>query len=71
MLLDNKGHGLVLDELLRALRPGSQASLLSPALSLFAWDALRAQLARLEHTRLLLPGPGAVGGTLLGGPEEL
>jgi len=74
MLLDNKAHGRVVDALNRAMAPRAHASLLSPDLSVFAWDALRVHLSKLASTRLLLSAgnteaPG-IGGNLLGGPEE-
>jgi len=75
MLLDNKAHGRVIDALRQAVAPGGYASLLTTDLSLFAWDALRADFAKLAATRLLLApslgtDPPGVGGQLLGGPEE-
>ncbi|MCA9231979.1 MAG: DEAD/DEAH box helicase family protein [Planctomycetales bacterium] len=76
MLLDNKAQRRVADALLEAFSPGSEASILTNDISLFAWDAMRKALGKLAATRLLLSlsaGDGhAVGQSpnLIGGPEE-
>ncbi len=76
MLLDNKPGRLVADALRTALTPDGEASVLTSQLSIFAWDALQPDLAKLAATRLLLAPSTGVAATgslsqdLVGCPEE-
>ncbi len=74
-ILDNKGQGRVVDALKDDLHPGGTASLLTHEFSIFAWNALRAEVSRLQACRLLLApgvntGKGEPPRGILGGPEE-
>lgn len=75
-LLDNKTHGRVIDALRTSLESATSLSVLSSEFSIFAFDALAADLRRPEGVRLLL-APGLLANqvpppatSLLGGEEE-
>ena len=58
-LIHNTGSDRVIDLLRTALEAGHQLDLVTPALSLFAFLELRAELGELSRCRLLLPPEGA------------
>lgn len=68
-LISNTGADRVVDELQRALPAGSMLSIASPALSLFAFSALKETLAALSHCRVML-GSANDGLGLAGGPGD-
>ena len=53
-LLDNKKNGKVIDALRDALHGAQRISILSSEFSVFAFEALRTALNKLDHTELLL-----------------
>lgn len=58
MLLDNRTHGKVGDALAEGIKSGADLSVLSGLFSVYAYDLLRRELARVASIRLLLPtGP--------------
>lgn len=54
MLLDNKGHGKVISELQKAIKPGSKLAVLSGLFSIYGYSALRKELSNLNDFRLML-----------------
>lgn len=54
MLLDNKSHGKVVDELRSALGPDSKALVLTAWFSVFGYSALKSELGKVQELRILL-----------------
>ncbi len=54
MLLDNKNHGKVIDEMRASLEVGGRLSILSGIFSIYGFGALKKELTRLNDVRLLL-----------------
>ena len=54
MILDNKKHGKVGDELRKHLRAGVTFSAISQEFSIYGFDALKADLKTIDQARLLL-----------------
>lgn len=67
-LIANAGADRVLDRLRPRLLPGAALDLASPAFSLFAFEELRVELAKLMRTRLVLARDGDLG--LTGGEAD-
>jgi hypothetical protein len=68
-ILRNAGTDRVIDVIKPHLSAGARLDAVSPAFSLFAFEALRSELSRLGGTRLVLPGdPGVL--ALTGGVED-
>lgn len=55
MLIDNRGHGTVGRTLSEQTQNGADLSILTSALSVYAYEGLRETLQRVAATRLLLP----------------
>jgi superfamily II DNA or RNA helicase len=53
-LLDNKGHGRVIDTMRDAIVTDGTMSMLTGELSIFAWNELKKEMARQSKARLLL-----------------
>ncbi|MGQ0510469.1 MAG: helicase-related protein [Betaproteobacteria bacterium] len=68
-IVRNSGSERVLDLIRRDIAPGHRLDLATPALSLFAFDAMLEETLRLEHARLLLPRGGSDLG-VLGGDSD-
>jgi len=60
MLLDNKTHGKVGDELRRAIEPESKVAILSGLFTVFGFAALKSELAKIERLKLLLADDDAI-----------
>lgn len=60
MLLDNKTHGKVGDELRRAIEPDSKVAILSGLFTVFGFAALKSELAKIERSKLLLADDDAI-----------
>ncbi|MCG8053819.1 MAG: hypothetical protein JAZ15_21740, partial [Candidatus Thiodiazotropha endolucinida] len=54
MLLDNKKHGLVGDELRKHLQEGSQLAIVSGLFSIYGFESLKKELRQVDSVRLLL-----------------
>ena len=59
MLLDNRNHGKVVDELRNALKPNSKLSVLAGVFSVYGFSALKAELSKIDELRLILSTEGA------------
>jgi hypothetical protein len=68
-LLSNTGTERLFELLQRTLEPGGTLDVMSAGFGLFAYAALRPQLAKLTKVRLLVPPPGQDLG-LLGGDDD-
>lgn len=72
MLLDNKNNGKVGSELKRRISSGTKLSVLSGLFSIYGFQVLRKELAKISETRLLLSGwKGNVASSLAGSRTEL
>jgi len=54
MILDNKKHGKVGDELRKHLQAGVTLSAISSEFSIYGFDALKSELKAIDHARLML-----------------
>jgi len=54
MLLDNKTHGKVADELRRSIEPGSKLAILTGLFTVYGFAALKGELSKIDNLRLLL-----------------
>lgn len=54
MILDNKKHGKVGDELRKHLQAGVTLSAISREFSIYGFDALKSELRAIDHARLML-----------------
>jgi SNF2 family DNA or RNA helicase len=54
MLLDNKGHGKVITELKKAIKPTSKLSFLSGLFSIYGFSVLKKELLNSDDLRLIL-----------------
>lgn len=70
MLLDNKSHGTVVDELRAALRSDAKMLVLTARLSVFGFSALKFELSKIHHLRILLTRPDAALPLPLAGTAE-
>lgn len=69
MLLDNKSHGRVIDELRVSLDANSKMAVLTALFSVFGYSALKSELGKINELRLLLANPDAT--EALNWPERL
>ena len=60
LLLDNKNHGKVIDELREALGADSKLAVLTGLFSVFGFSALKGELGKVEELRLLLANADAL-----------
>ena len=67
MLLDNKSHGKVIDELRGSLRAGTKMSVLTAWFSVFGYSSLKGELGKIDELRLLLANADATDGLKLAG----
>ena len=58
-LIPNAGNDRVIDLVQEVLAPGHRLDMVTPAISLFAFEALAAHLANLHSARLVLPPASA------------
>ena len=65
MLLDNKKTGKVGDKLKESISKGSRLSIISGLFSIYAYDALKKELAKVESVRLLFSEPAVSTGETL------
>lgn len=80
MLIDNRSSSKVVDVLAESLRPGARVSVLSSDLSVYALDALGAEIEGVAELRLLIAPPTGAAShgpssptllpTLLGGADD-
>lgn len=70
MLLDNKSHGKVVDELRAALSPDSKMLVLTAWFSVFGYSALKSELGKVQDLRILLTRPDAALPLPLAGTTE-
>jgi SNF2 family DNA or RNA helicase len=68
-LIRNSGNDRVIDLVRNGLKLGHQLDVVTPSLSLFAFEELIAEFARLDRARILLPQEGEDLGTF-GGPAD-
>lgn len=60
MLLDNKSHGKVVDELRASIGPESKMAVLTGLFSVYGFAALKSELSKIEELQLLLTNEDAV-----------
>lgn len=71
MLLDNKNHGKVVDELRATIGQDSKIAVLTGLFSIFGYSALKSELSKVDELRLLLAnGDAAMPKTLAGTMDE-
>lgn len=68
-IVTNRGDERLIDELVRNLGRNRTLDVITPGISIFAFDALREKLEALGRTRVVLPSDG-VGSALLGGEGD-
>jgi hypothetical protein len=56
-IVDNKGNGKVVDELLEGIKSGSKISVISAYLKIYAYAELREKLSKIEEMRFLFTEP--------------
>ncbi|MDB2384655.1 hypothetical protein N9V90_02355, partial [Endozoicomonas sp.] len=71
MLLDNRQNGKVGDELRQHLSKGSKLSIISGLFSIYGFDSLRTELAKVYDIRLLLSKPTLITASPLNPFSEL
>ena len=72
MLLDNKNHGKVIDELRLHLNEDARLSILTGAFSVFGFSALKSELGKIADLRMLLSDEGSVAiSKVAGGTGEI
>ena len=59
MLLDNRNHGKVIDELRGSLKKNSKLSILAGVFSVYGFTALKSELNKIDELRLILSSEGA------------
>ena len=67
MLLDNKSHGRVIDELSASLGVNSRVAVLTACFSVFGFSALKRELGKIDELRLLLANSDATEALKLAG----
>ncbi len=70
MLLDNKNHGKVIDELRASLGTNSKLAILTGLFSVFGFSALKSELVKVNELRLLLANSDATSVLKLAGTIE-
>lgn len=70
MLLDNKTHGKVVDELRAAMSADSKMLVLTGWFSVFGYSALKSELGKVQELRILLTRPDSVLPLNLAGTSE-
>lgn len=70
MLLDNKSHGKVIDELRASVGTGSKMAVLTAWFSVFGFSSLRSELGKIDELRLLLANTEATDTLKLAGTFE-
>lgn len=59
-ILDNKQQGRVIDELRLGLRPGAKLSVISAYFTIYAYEALKKELANIEEMRFIFTTPSYI-----------
>lgn len=59
-LLDNKQQGRVVDELRLGLHPGAKLSVISAYFTIYAYEALKKELADIEEMRFIFTTPSYI-----------
>lgn len=59
-ILDNKQQGRVIDELRPGLRPGAKVAVTSAYFTIYAYEALKKELAGIEEMRFIFTTPSYI-----------
>ena len=59
-ILDNKQQGRVVDELRLGLHPGAKLSVISAYFTIYAYEALKKELADIEEMRFIFTTPSYI-----------
>ena len=70
MLLDNRNHGKVIDEMRSSLSSDGRLSILSGIFSIYGFSALKKELSQLKEVRLLLSNWDEAHAMLLSGTSS-
>ena len=70
MLLDNRNHGKVVDELRNALKADSKLSVLAGIFSVYGYVSLKSELEKIKELRMILPKGAAASPIGLAGTDD-